>query len=170
MQTLDERFWTKVQKGDGCWLWTACKDQSGYGRLGARVDGSFFVFKAHRLSWELAHGPIPEGVCVLHRCDTPSCVRPDHLFLGSKQDNYDDMVNKGRRRIVFGGVAKLAATTPGAFAGTKNPRAKLTDEDVRYIRHMSDEGASRIELARKFGITGPAVRMIVTRTTWRHVV
>jgi hypothetical protein len=77
----------------GCWIWMgAIEDERGYGLVyvGAKRTG------AHRYSWQLHNGPIPDGVLVCHRCDVPSCVNPDHLFLGSKKDNYDDSRSKGR--------------------------------------------------------------------------
>lgn len=96
-----ERFWSKVDRGggpDACWLWTAHKTRGGYGQL--RVDGHQAT--AHRVSWELAHGPIPpghgyHGTCVLHRCDNPPCCNPSHLFLGTNADNMADMKAKGRQ-------------------------------------------------------------------------
>ena len=76
-----DRFWRHVAKGDGCWLWIGFKNQWGYGRFHRNM--SFPYAQAHRLSWELEHGAIPAGLCVLHRCDVPACVNPDHLFLGT---------------------------------------------------------------------------------------
>lgn len=106
-----ERFWEKVKKTPSCWLWTgAHKDgRWPYGVLGG---GASRVPKlAHRVSWELHHGPIPDGMNVLHKCDNPPCVRPDHLFLGTLSDNTQDMVAKGRAKF-FGGK-------PGRKKGTK---------------------------------------------------
>jgi hypothetical protein len=99
---LETRFWAKVVKSDGCWLWTGCRSvkagtgQLGYGQI--RVGGmqSLRATTAHRVSWMLAHGPVPEGCDICHRCDNPACVRPDHLFLGSRQDNVKDMHGKKR--------------------------------------------------------------------------
>jgi hypothetical protein len=91
--TYDDRFWSKVQKTDTCWLWTSTRNPFGYGRVYWR--GRMNV-RAHRLAWELTYGAIPEGRWVLHSCDTPSCVRPDHLFLGDARTNVADMHAKGR--------------------------------------------------------------------------
>lgn len=99
---ITERFWPRVNKagpihavlGTPCWLWTGAPDNRGYGRLSTTLGGS--VLKAHRLSWEIANGAIPEGLCVLHRCDNPPCVNPEHLFLGTRPDNARDMADKGR--------------------------------------------------------------------------
>jgi len=88
-----ERFWEKVDKTDGCWLWTASRTTSGYGQF---CPVGNVPRKAHRIAWELTYGPVPEGAHVLHRCDTPLCVRPDHLFLGDAAANVDDMWTKSR--------------------------------------------------------------------------
>lgn len=89
------RFEAKINKTESCWLWTAAiNSDNGYGRFDGRKYG--LSSYAHRVSWEIYRGPIPEGSQVLHRCDIRSCVNPEHLFLGSQQDNIDDMVNKER--------------------------------------------------------------------------
>lgn len=91
--TLAERFWEKVEKTDGCWLWTASLTNKGYGEFRLNEPSPIL---AHRVAYELAHGPIPPGLFVCHHCDNPPCVRPDHLFLGTQKDNAQDMVRKGR--------------------------------------------------------------------------
>jgi hypothetical protein len=99
-----DRFWAKVERGPVDWLWTGAVRTDGYGVMGRWNDGRTAVLPAHRLAWEMAHGPIPTGVCVLHHCDVKRCVKtegderwPDgHLFLGTKRDNTRDMVTKGR--------------------------------------------------------------------------
>lgn len=87
-------FWDRVLIGDGCWEWQGAKGTFGYGAVNVWPRRQM---TAHRRAWELWHGPIPEGAHVLHRCDNPPCVRPDHLFLGAPADNVDDMIAKGRR-------------------------------------------------------------------------
>ena len=86
------RYWSRVTKTSSCWNWTGSTINTGYGVL--FVQGRLRT--AHRLSWELHHGPIPEGLCVLHRCDNRTCVNPSHLFLGTKKQNTQDMLSKGR--------------------------------------------------------------------------
>lgn len=89
-----ERFWSKVQKTDSCWLWKGAKNQFGYGffRLGSRNE------VAHRVSYNWIKGEIPSGLLVLHTCDNPSCVNPDHLFIGTHSDNMRDMYRKKRHK------------------------------------------------------------------------
>lgn len=89
--SAEERFWAKVTKTAGCWLWTGCVVRR-YGQFGVSPGVSA---RAHRFSYELAYGPIPEGMFVCHKCDTPLCVNPTHLFLGTNSDNQLDAVQKG---------------------------------------------------------------------------
>lgn len=98
--TFVERFWSRVARADGdlCWLWTAARFSSGYGRVALpRANGSPQTLEgAHRMAWILTNGPIPANLWVLHRCDNPPCCRPEHLFLGTHTDNMRDMTQKGR--------------------------------------------------------------------------
>ena len=114
---LIDRFWKKVRKTAeaGCWLWTGSTIKGGYGTI--KVNG--VVMLAHRVSWILAGRELPGSLWVLHDCDTPPCVNPDHLFLGTHQDNVDDKVQKGRSHRP---------------TGEKNPSAKLTRKQVEEIR------------------------------------
>jgi hypothetical protein len=92
------RFWSKVNKSGGCWLWKASKRNKGYGAfVWADEKGDIIQGRAHRFSYELHCGKIPNGLCVLHKCDNPACVRPSHLFLGSKAENNEDMFLKKRK-------------------------------------------------------------------------
>jgi hypothetical protein len=111
MITQPENFWRHVQKGDGCWLWTGSVNHArgGYGQ----VKYGKKHYRAHRLAWLLTFGEIPDGMKVLHRCDTPACCRPDHLFLGSQTDNIHDMLEKGRH-----------VTPTRAWRGPTHPRWK----------------------------------------------
>ena len=98
MDTMENHFWAKVDKTDTCWLWTGGKDTGGYGALRVKAPRlSNKKVRASRYSWELHNGPIPEGLWVLHTCDVRHCVNPAHLWLGTRQDNVDDMKAKGRQ-------------------------------------------------------------------------
>jgi hypothetical protein len=96
--TRQERFWFQVDHTDTCWLWTGHRNNKGYGYLGFGTNGKRTWHLVHRLSWEWTYGPIPDDLCVLHHCDRPSCVRPDHLFLGTRPENTEDMRSKGRAK------------------------------------------------------------------------
>jgi hypothetical protein len=143
------RFWRRVQKSDGCWLWSGKKNSDGYGEM--QIDGRFV--KAHRYSWMLASGPVPDGMCVCHRCDTPRCVNPSHLFLGTHTDNMRDMARKGR------GVSS-------GRRGEELPWTKLNEAAVLAIRE--DQRPQRL-IAKDYGIAQPLVSMIKTRSVWKHI-
>ena len=98
-ETFVSRFWSRVIKTDTCWIWDSARTAAGYGDF--TLEGQ--VRTAHRYSWELAHGPIPEGMFICHHCDNPPCVRPDHLFLGTHQDNMDDAKAKRNMKTKQGG-------------------------------------------------------------------
>lgn len=149
--TLQQRFWSKVDRGGDCWLWTAARSPLGYGKISVGRSGEG-VELAHRVSWEIHFGPVPDGMCVLHRCDNPPCVRPDHLFLGDRADNAADSAAKGRTR-----------------SGESNHNAKLSSSSVALIRSRVAGGESNTSVARDFGITQSAVSMIVNRRRWGRV-
>ena len=145
---LPERFWAKVRKSDGCWEWTASRNQKGYGEL--KVDGSKNS-TAHRVSWQLHNGPIPTGLHVLHHCDNPPCIRPDHLFLGTNRDNAQDAAVKGRR---------------ASMRGTNNNAARLSPEAARAIRNRVALGAPQRAVAADYGVAPQTVWRIVHGETW----
>ena len=154
-----ERVWSKVQRTDGCWLWTGARNKAGYGL--ARKDGRWH--RAHRVVYELVIGPIPIGMNLMHTCDNPPCVNPDHLRPGTQRENLEDMTRKGRRvsgerHVWFGQDQK----------GERNRAAKLTEEEVAHIKGMALAGHYQDEIASRFGITRENVSYIV-RKTWQHV-
>lgn len=109
--TLEARFWSKVRKYEPnpCWEWVAAT-RHGYGVIGTGPRCTKLSI-ASRVAWEIAHGePVPEGFCVLHRCDNPLCVRPSHLFLGTQADNSRDMVTKGRSKRILRPVRRVPVT------------------------------------------------------------
>jgi len=140
LETLASRFWPKVAQHSGaCWLWCGAKNGKGYGMLSLQ-NGRKLI--ASRVSWILNQGPIPDGMLVCHRCDTPPCVNPDHLFLGTPADNARDCASKGR-----GGL-------------------KLTPAQVIAIRSSQ---AGQIDLALQYGVDKSTIRNIRRRTAWRHL-
>lgn len=146
-----ERFWSKVDKREPgeCWPWTAMLNGGGYGRFRDRKRKVL----AHRYAWEQAHGPIPAGMLVCHRCDNPRCCNPAHLFLGTSADNATDRNTKGRQA-----------------RGDGNGRAKLTTEIVRDIRSRYADGAvNKSGLARSLGVSGTTIQSVLEHKSWVHV-
>ena len=141
------RFWEKVAKSEGCWLWTATKTRRGYGhvRVGRRL------VSAHRVSWVLANGEIPAGLSVCHRCDNPACVNPAHLFLGTHAENIQDAAAKGRMAH-----------------GERAARARLTALDVRWIRAYAAYPARVVGKA--FGVGHACIWSIRSGRTWNKEV
>ena len=133
------RFWNKVLVPEaGCWEWTGTLRTNGYGLIHWRGGGQ----SAHRLSFGFFNGPIPEGKMVLHHCDNPPCVNPDHLYLGGNRENTMDRERRGR--------------------GT----AKLTPDEVRDIRKRAATGERQIDLGREYGVVRSAISDIVLRKKW----
>jgi len=148
--TLLNRFEQKVEliPFSTCHWWVAALDTYGYGQI--LIDGT--AQRTHRVCYQLYRGPIPNELQVLHTCDNRSCVNPDHLFLGTNQDNVDDKVKKGRQ---------------SAMKGTKNPRAILSEDDVRQIRASDNTQA---ELSLEYGVSQSSINNVVHRLSWKHVV
>lgn len=145
MSTLEARFWSKVDRRgpDDCWPWLASKMEMGHGHIWIRKG----VFRAaHRVSWEVNRGPIPDGLHVLHSCDNPPCVNPDHLRLGTNRDNIRDKVERGRSSWV-------------------GRRSKLTWDEVRDIRRRARYG-NHAALALEFGVSRSLVSMIAEGKRW----
>lgn len=158
----DSRFWKYVEiitDTEACWGWKGATDQHGYGRIWSRTHRR--PLQAQRMSWELHHGPIPEGLWVLHHCDNPPCVRPDHLFLGTRTDNVRDMHAKGRypKRRPIGNWVR----------GRQVQGAKLTEESVGAIREAAAKGVSAASLGREYGVYPQTIGAVIKRRTWRHV-
>jgi len=159
--TAEQRFWAKVRKTDGCWLWQACT-LKGYGWFGFVRGRPDF---AHRIAYRLLKGEIPAGLCVCHRCDVRNCVNPDHLFLGTKAENNYDMVRKGRNR----GPAPENVFVPG-LRGEQHARAVLTDEIVRDLRNRKAAGTLNLTaLSRELGVGRTTLGQVLSGRTWGHV-
>lgn len=160
-----DRFWPKVNKTDGCWLWTAGKFRFGHGAF--QFNGR--TCKAHRIAYELAYGPIPAGMLVCHQCDNPSCVRPDHLWLGTIKDNNNDRHTKGRTRPPLHPNRGGYKLPPGAHVGERNPRARLTEQQVAKIRQRYiSEPITRQQLANEYSVSVHTIKHITRGTAWTH--
>ena len=173
LKPLDVRFWEKVQKADGCWLWLGQKLGTGYGVIDVGAGTSYRkVLLAHRVSWELNVGPITPGMFICHHCDNPPCVRPDHLFEGTNGDNMRDAAAKGRmffqvhpERVRRGSTHHFYGLT--TYRGDGNGHSKLTAETVLAIRKQYDSGSYSIaEIARRAGMSESQSRRICKRQAW----
>lgn len=148
-KTLEERFWEKVQITDGCWFWLGSTFHFGHGQFSVTEDGKRKNKKAHRVAWELVKGPIPDGMCVLHRCDNPPCVRvDDHLFLGTVTNNNQDSWDKGRAYLKRAG---------------DHPFQKLTAEQTLEVLRLREAGLTAREVAERVGLARGSVWYAVQR-------
>lgn len=147
-----EVFYRHVTPGatHECWEWTGLRDRNGYGRYGVRSLPKLHL--AHRAAWYLFREGMTANTEVCHHCDNPSCVNPNHLFLGTRGDNARDMVEKGRSN-----------------RGTKHPNHKLTDEHVAEIKGRLAAGGSQASLARQFGVAQSTVSRINSGDLWGHI-
>lgn len=142
--SLRDRFFSRfVKLENGCWQWRSHTDKDGYGIL----PGDRQNIRAHRFSYEIHTGSIPEGMLVCHHCDNPGCVNPDHLFVGTQKDNAQDAIAKNRH-----------------YVGEKNGRSKLTKENVKEILDSSMNGQ---QLANKFGVTRSTINNVRKNKTWQ---
>lgn len=147
---VEARFWKKVEKSsdpDGCWIWTGSRHAKGYGRF---VISTQITIAAHRFSYQTYIGPIPEGMLVCHVCDRPSCIRQDHLFLGTPQENSKDAARKGR------------------LWNTGGHNAKFTEKDVLYIRSMKGK-LSAVALAKEFDVSPVTIWDAWSQRTYQHI-
>ena len=152
---LDDRFWRYVEKTDDCWMWVGgSKSQNGYGMI--QIDGKrSSKVLAHRLSYEIHKGVIPDGMVVMHNCDNPSCVNPDHLSLGTQSQNIIDAFAKGRKM----------SKPPHKF-GESHGASKLMESDA--IEILKSMEAAKI-LAAKYGVHKSAIDRLRSGKTWKHL-
>lgn len=145
------RFWSKVDKSGDCWLWQAALDKWGYGNIRVTV-ASVSYMQAHRAAYALTNGPIPAGMMVLHHCDTPACVNPSHLYLGTGTDNERDKIARNRKH---------------SNAGERNPQSKLTAVQAAAIRETAQ--ATFQQLASQYEVSVATIQDILRQKTWKGV-
>ena len=152
VDSFEERFWSKVDKNgaNSCWNWTTGKDRYGYGQITINKRN----LRSHRVSYAIRHGDIENGLHCLHECDNPACVNPDHLFLGTNQDNMDDKVSKGRQV---------------SLKGESNGTAKLTAVKVLEIKRLLAGGVTQRAIASVYGVSQKNVSLIKAGKRWAHV-
>lgn len=148
---IEEKLRRYSVSENGCWEWSGPKDRDGYGVFGHHRGKQL---RAHRASYAVNVGAIPDRMMVCHKCDNRSCINPDHLFIGSPKENTLDMVNKGRKFL-----------TKGALHGM----AKLSDKDVSEIIQLRKSGLLLKEIAARYGVTFQHVSLITHRKSWRHL-
>lgn len=146
------------EPNSGCVLWLRSVAPFGYGILTFGKK----VWNTHRLAWVAYNGPIPDGLCVLHKCDVPGCLNPKHLFLGTRGDNCRDMIAKGRHAGCAWGRTKGAGGGPGV----KHYRARFTDEQVLAIR---SDSRRQCDIARAYGVAQTTIASIRNRQNWKHI-
>lgn len=160
-----ERFLDKVLRGNECWEWQGATSENGYGQF--RVGDK--TLQAHRVSWLLHFGPIPDGMCVCHKCDNRSCVKPGHFFLGTLLDNIQDKVNKGRQSKGPSHQAACRGPRP-SMQGSRHPHSRLTEDQVRDIREaIAFEERTQVVAAR-YGVHMSTIERIAKYQSWTHVV
>jgi hypothetical protein len=170
---LADRFWAKVNKAGPvllpelgpCWLWTGATVRGGYGNF-AVSRGQMRT--AHRVSYELANGPVTANQYVLHRCDNPPCANPAHLWVGNAKDNAQDAVGKGRMH--YGDAHGLRKHPERAARGERIGGARLTEASVKNIRHRGSSGGMTAQaIATFYGVSRKAISNVINRRSWRHV-
>lgn len=154
MDTTKSRFWPKVDKSGDCWMWTAAKIPTGYGRLRRSKKDDGWAY-AHRVSWEIHNGPIPSGLCVLHKCDNPPCVNPEHLWLGTMADNMRDRDRKGRQ-------------ARGRRMAESTGKRKLTEQQAIEILSLRPFATAR-EVSAMYPVSIPSIFSIWGGHSWGHL-
>lgn len=148
-EDIKPRFEAKFERTDDCWEWTACRNNNGYGIF--VINGNNCL--AHRVSYMLYVGEIPQGLDICHKCDNRRCVNPNHLFPGTKSENMQDCVSKGRYK-------------PFIARCEDSPNAKLTNEQVAHIKRSLRDGVRQIELAHELGVSRHVIWQIKDGRTW----
>ena len=150
--TRAEKFWKKIKKTEGCWLWTGAKNSHGYGYVKRRGK----TYRTHRYVWEIMKGHIPSGVCVLHCCDVRNCVNPEHLYLGSYSDNAYDAHRRGHRSYSH-------------LKGSKHGMAKLDESKVKVIKTYLENGFTCLSLSKVYQVSPATISRIKRKEGWVNI-
>lgn len=164
--SVQKRFWAKVLKSEistDCWEWQSSRNSLEYGVFAFNVKSKRYHWRAHRLAWTLTNGKIPEGLFVCHSCDNRSCVNPNHLWLGTAQDNTSDMVQKNRHAKGFanGFGTQYRGKRPDLTRRNLERHGKLTDADVSTIKDLRKQGMTYTAIAKLFGVSEAYVSRLV---------
>lgn len=163
---IEELYWRRVIKKEGCWSWKGGKTALGYGRFSSGHKNNVIQPFAHRVSWEIHFGKIPDGLLVCHKCDNPECSNPNHLFLGTPKDNFRDAIKKGRNNPHH---------TKNRLRGSNHKLSKLTENQVKEIINIARSesrpfGYAKI-LSRKFNVSIATIYGLAEkrRVSWKHI-
>lgn len=160
------RFWAKLDRTGNCWLWTGMKNGHGYGMWSVTTQGKITKYLSHRVAYTLMNGPIPPGKWVLHKCDTPLCCKPDHLYLGTAIDNSRDMKERGRSAT--GDKNGMRKHPERHVSGEDCNLTRLTAAQVREIRQLRAEGWTYPQIGERYGVHEQTIGQIIRRVTWRY--
>ena len=153
MKTLEDKFWSRVSKGNGCWEWVGSRHRAGYGQMSILGRKT----RATRILWKILGRELLPGQLIMHKCDNPPCVRPDHLAAATMKENMMDMVAKGRH-------------LKNQRLGSSHGSSKLTESNVSEIRRMRpSKNFNSTELAKRFGVDPSLIRKISKGIGWNHV-
>lgn len=157
-KTPEQLFWSHVTpiSPNECWEWNGPRLKNGYGQMYVKVNGKWKNTMTHRLSWEIHYGEIPSGKVIMHKCDNPACVNPNHLSVGTHLDNIIDKVRKGRQRH-------------RAHIGTEHGMSKLNDANVKWIYQEYAKGVTIASMARALNVSESAIRNVIKGRSWKHV-
>lgn len=146
--SISEKLTRHNVSDNGCWIWNSTKDKDGYGVFTHHRNKQI---RAHRASYEFYVGDIPDGAFICHKCDTPACINPNHLFIGTAKENTRDMITKGRKASLCGSDHRLS---------------KLTESNVIEIRKLHTYGLAHSEIAKCYGVVFQTISSVVRRKTW----